>query len=194
MNNSQEYIEQQLTEIVGVVGSLEEGGNINEIQVALDHPVELRTLQRRLKTLLMRKIIEKTGQGKATKYFRIKPVAVKYNDKWQETQEVIPLSKEAKLLQHKIGQPIQRRNPVVYNQNFLKSYQPNASAYPMPTLCMRNLPEAAGSGSRLFDNSPCIFNIPGCDSYPGSRNSYSSRFASGSCVNDQREIAASSGQ
>lgn len=129
MNNSQEYIEQQLTEIVGVVGSLEEGGNIDEIQVALDHPVELRTLQRRLKTLLMRKIIEKTGQGKATKYFRIKPVAVKYNDKWQETQEVIPLSKEAKLLQHKIGQPIQRRNPVVYNQNFLKSYQPNASAY-----------------------------------------------------------------
>ena len=129
MNNSREYIEQQLTEITAAIGSLKEGGNIDEIKVALDHAIELRTLQRRLKTLLTRQIIGKTGHGKATKYFPINPVPAKDKDEWEEERTLITLSKKAQLLQDKVSQPIQRRNPVGYNKNFLKSYQPNQSEY-----------------------------------------------------------------
>jgi hypothetical protein len=51
MNNSRQYIEEQLEAITRTVGSLDGGGNIDEIQVALDQSIELRTLQRRLKSL-----------------------------------------------------------------------------------------------------------------------------------------------
>ena len=67
MNNSKEDITRELEAIKRAVGSLEGGGNIDEIQVVLNAPIKLRTLQRRLKTLIGQGGIITTGKGKSIK-------------------------------------------------------------------------------------------------------------------------------
>jgi len=130
MNNSKEDITRELEAIKRAVGSLEGGGNIDEIQVVLNAPIELRTLQRRLKTLIGQGGIITTGKGKSIKYHPKAPEIVTQGEPEAGVPvPVIPLSRTGKEILNIVTLPIQRRQPIAYNRDFLDSYEPNKSSY-----------------------------------------------------------------
>ena len=130
MNNSKEDITRELEAIKRAVGSLEGGGNIDEIQVVLNAPIKLRTLQRRLKTLIGQGGIITTGKGKSIKYHPKAPEIVTQGEPEAGVPvPVIPLSRTGKEILNIVTLPIQRRQPIAYNRDFLDSYEPNKSSY-----------------------------------------------------------------
>ncbi len=124
-----------LDSIVKVVGLFPRGAGIEEISSALAGRVPRRTLQRRLALLVEQKRIIKEGQARASRY-RCLPVSTgkAYPDEepdiFVERREVyIPLSSEGEEIKKAIRKPIQGRQPVGYNRNFLDSYRPNSTFY-----------------------------------------------------------------
>lgn len=89
-----------------------------------------RAIQRALSTLIKQKAIHSQGEARARVY-TIKPLPLtkdknEFND--------IPLSdKSADLLQY-VSKSIHRRDPIGYNQEFLRSYEPNQTSYLTPAL------------------------------------------------------------
>ena len=57
-------------------------------------------------------------------------------DEMQKTGE-IPLSAVGVDIQQKVSQPIQARNPVGYNRDFLNDYRPNVTSYLTPSITER---------------------------------------------------------
>ena len=130
MKNSKEDIERELQALKRAVGSLEGGGNIDEVQVALDIAIELRTLQRRVKTLIGQGTIATTGKGRAIKYhLKALEIVTQGESEAEGPVPAIPLSREGKGILNIVTLPVQRRNPIGYNRDFLDSYQPDTSSY-----------------------------------------------------------------
>ena len=132
MKNSKGNINQELEIIKKAVGSLEGGGNIDEIQVAAGITIERRTLQRRLKELIQQGMIEPKGKGRAIQYhIKTSEVSIAETKQSEAGKSIpaIPLSEEGKAILEIVTLPIQRRKPVGYNRDFLDSYKPNESSY-----------------------------------------------------------------
>src|SRR5665213_3127366 len=129
MKNSKENIEQELEAIKRAVGSLDVGGNIDEIQVALNAAIELRTLQRRIKTLIDQGTIATEGKGRAIKYHQVPEIITPGEQDAAGAVPDIPLSRAGKGILNIVTLPIQRRHPIGYNRDFLDSYQPNKGSY-----------------------------------------------------------------
>lgn len=120
--------------VLNVIGQFPAGAGIEQVAAALADPPTRRTLQRWLSDLIGQGRLRKEGQGRATRYLRGKIVSlsgqVTVRAKVTARLEIlIPLSDEAKSIEAHVGQPLQMRTPVGYNQGFLDSYRPNASFY-----------------------------------------------------------------
>jgi Fic family protein len=101
------------------------GATSTELGAALQ--IERRTLLRRLKELEAQGLIISLGKSRGTRYYS---VPNKTKPEVQVFQEpAISLSTEGAEVFAAVSQPLQRRRPVAYNLDFLRSYRPNVDFY-----------------------------------------------------------------
>ncbi len=111
-----------LENIVKVVGIFPNGAGVEEIYSALEERVPRRTLQRRLALLVEQKRLIKEGRARASRY-RLSVITGKANlrekpDIFVARAEIyIPLSPDGEESKKAIRKPIQGRQPVGYNRN-----------------------------------------------------------------------------
>ena len=110
-----------------------EGASAQEILRHLEPSIPLRTLQYRLKYLVIRRRLIKNGEGRWARYripearkeAEIAPVP-------EAEQPVIPLSPAAAAIREYVRQRPEARKPVGYDREFLESYRPNVTFYLTP--------------------------------------------------------------
>ncbi|GAA4320795.1 Fic family protein [Compostibacter hankyongensis] len=128
--------------------SVETGGlSIGAIEAKLTNPPDRRTLQRRLKELIVSGELVSSGKGRATRYELAKVASVSNPD---TNSDLLPLSGQAREIRQYVSQPQQKRQPVGYNRSFLDNYQPNSSSY----LTKQEKERLAGLGVTAQMNAP----------------------------------------
>ena len=129
--------EQELDAILAVVAAHPEGVPVGTIREGLPYELPPRMLQRRLALLVEQKRLIGEGQRKGRRY-RLPPGDVKVLVKPAElavtghpTQVEIypPISPEAKAIRDAVRAPVQERQPVGYQRDFLDDYRPNETHY-----------------------------------------------------------------
>ncbi|MGK2873803.1 MAG: Fic family protein [Alphaproteobacteria bacterium] len=119
------YVPQdELDAVLEVVKGLSPA-SLGEIAKALPLKLSRRTLQRRLAQLVAQRRLVERGNGRARQYLILRTVSVKVA--WHIGYPGI--STDAKNIRKSVGRPIQERDPVSYNQEFLYAYHPNSSYY-----------------------------------------------------------------
>ena len=120
--------EKALAAIEDAVRRNPNGVSAPEILHALATPVPPRTLQYRLKHLVIRDRLIMDGEGRWARYRM--PDAPKVAAVREEADEpVIPLSEEGTAIRDYVRQAPEARKPVGYDRKFLDRYRPNASFY-----------------------------------------------------------------
>lgn len=111
-----------------ILALLEEKNEINLQEIAekagllANASKDRRAIQRALTNLIKQNAIQAQGQARARAY-------VLKNTDEQDAFNGIPLSKRSVELLRYVSKPIQARKPIGYNQDFLKSYEPNKTSY-----------------------------------------------------------------
>lgn len=130
----------ELDAIKRAVSLFEVGAAIDEITDALEFPVSRRTLQRRLALLVKHNQLIMEGGGRGSKY-KVKPPKIvsigtaHEKDTAQTIQAEIqaeiyvPISEQSEAIKQFVRLPIQERQPVGYNRNFMAAYRPNETYY-----------------------------------------------------------------
>lgn len=129
MDIKSKNIGEELNRILDFLKNHEDGKSIEALQSAFKSGIDRRTLQRRMRHLVIQGKVLPVGKGRATKYALAKTIEAR--DVAQET-DLLPLSKEGKAIQYAISLPLQQRHPVGYNRAFLESYLPNTTSYLTP--------------------------------------------------------------
>jgi hypothetical protein len=127
--------EKDLEAVLTVIANYPEGASVEDILGALHHKLQLRTLQRRLARLIRQNKLTVTGRGRASRY-RLPVVVAEGTGVAVGRSKVegrgefrIPLSPDGEAIE-KIGrEPLQNRQPVGYNREFLDAYRPNETYY-----------------------------------------------------------------
>ena len=126
MDNKSDKIQKEAQFILNLLNKYEDGISIEEIRSEFKSGIDRRTLQRRIKDLILSGEIATSGKGRAIKY---KLSKTDKNTSVEPGTELLPLSKEGKEIQKAVLKPEQKRNPVGYNSAFLEAYQPNTTSY-----------------------------------------------------------------
>jgi hypothetical protein len=121
-----EISKEELDELVELLAKFPEGASIQEILSISNMGVRLRSLQRRLASLIKSGRIIVIGESRARRY---KLPQDKKNTAETKKEYKIPLSRESENIQKLMIQPIQARIPVGYNRKFLDEYRPNVTSY-----------------------------------------------------------------
>ncbi|MBL7737345.1 MAG: Fic family protein, partial [Chitinophagaceae bacterium] len=116
-----------LREIILILSGGAEALSIDAIEAKLTSPPDRRTLQRRLKELIVSGELISSGKGRATRYHLAKIAPVNNPD--TINSDLLPLSRQAREIRQYVSQPQQKRQPIGYNRSFLDSYQPNSNSY-----------------------------------------------------------------
>lgn len=124
---SLEQIRKDFQQILHALSGEAEGLSIEALEARLTNAPDRRTLQRRLKELLLNGDIESFGKSRAVRY-KLPANSVVEEPEFAES-DIIPLSKNSKDILRLITQPSLKRKPVGYNKEFLESYEPNRSSY-----------------------------------------------------------------
>jgi hypothetical protein len=126
---------QELQAILTMVAGFPEGASLEEIRLALPRGLPHRTLQRRLALLVKQKKLIVQGRGRASRY-RLPAVvsegtgfAVGRATVQGRGELRIPLSPEGEAIEKTVREPLQNRQPVGYNREFLDAYRPNETYY-----------------------------------------------------------------
>lgn len=127
MGSKSTDIQDELNRILEFLGNQEEEIPIENIQTELNPTIDLRTLQRRLKKLILSGQVVTSGKGSATKYKVVK--TSEGSNVAPAVASLLPLSKQGIEIQRIVSQPQQKRQPVGYNRSFLDAYQPNITSY-----------------------------------------------------------------
>jgi len=114
-----------------VLARLPDGASLEQIVAQAPLPVSERTLIRRLGAMIEHKLIRKSGESRAARYFLLEgvepsaplPPAPVHRDLF------VPVSKAGGELLRLVTRPLSDRKPVGYNRQFLDSYRPNKSSY-----------------------------------------------------------------
>lgn len=139
----------ELDAVFIAVGQFSDGASIEDIIGALDIELPRRTLQRRLALLVQRGNLAISGHARGRRYQQTvvtghgnavlpAPMAKAYGEVY------VPISSEAKSIKLAVRKPIQERNPVGYNREFLDAYRPNESFY-LPTELRERLLQLGGA-------------------------------------------------
>nr|WP_320009662.1 hypothetical protein [uncultured Desulfobulbus sp.] len=125
-----------LERIVQTVGQFPDGVGIEKILSELNDQVPRRTLQRHLALLVQQKRLIKEGLARSSRYLCVPahfPDALEEiaepNTSALALEDYIPLSQAGEECKKAIKKPIQHRQPVGYNRNFLDLYNPNSTFY-----------------------------------------------------------------
>lgn len=110
--------------------------------VSADDDTERKAIQRALKSLKKKDLIAPRGSGRSRVYVRSEhALAIQNVDPAQETSPAqggddsfrgIELSSESKRFLNYVAQSTNEREPVGYDQDFLRAYEPNKSYYLSP--------------------------------------------------------------
>jgi hypothetical protein len=126
MDSKSQKIQREAKFIIDLLSKKGDGISIEDIQSKLKSEIDRRTLQRRIKGLILSGEIVSSGKGRATKY---RLSETDKNSSVEASTELLPLSKEGGDIQKAVLQPEQKRLPVGYNRKFLEAYQPNITSY-----------------------------------------------------------------
>lgn len=125
--------------VVKAVLRFPEGGSTDDISSALETPLARRTLQRRLALLVEQKRLIIEGQGRGRRY----RIAESRGEAWLKLplprleahgETYVPISPESEAIKTAVRSPIQNRQPVGYNREFLDAYRPNVTPYLTPEI------------------------------------------------------------
>ena len=128
-------LEQELDAILAIVADHPEGVRASDIREGLPCELPPRTLQRRLALLVEQKRLIVEGGRKSRRYRALAAIADKGNPVPNSAiaeapgEFQVPISPEAEALRQAIRAPIQKRQPVGYQRDFLDGYQPNITCY-----------------------------------------------------------------
>lgn len=105
---------------MSILKNFPNGAKIDEIRLAHNSEINIRTLQRRLAKLSEQSAIIISGNARATLY---KP-AVNRVASAEVTRPaiLIPISKESEQVRSLVTAPIQQRKPIGYQRDFLEFY------------------------------------------------------------------------
>lgn len=128
--------EQELRAIEDAVREHPDGASLDQIARAVAAATPRRTLQHRLKYLVSKDRLSKTGERRWARY-RIKSPTDEQVIGGEARVDAqgdlfIPVSKRGAEIQAYVRKPVGARKPVGYNRNFLDAYRPNATAYLSP--------------------------------------------------------------
>ncbi|MGS2724578.1 Fic family protein [Porticoccus sp. GXU_MW_L64] len=124
----------ELDAIKQVISCFSDAISIDEIQRALGLQMARRTLQRRLALLVEKGELLSEGKNRGSKY-RLPPTPMQTYEveaggsQYVSTEVYIPVSPQGEQIKLAVRQPVQQRQPVGYNRNFLTTYQPNVTHY-----------------------------------------------------------------
>lgn len=126
--------EPEFEAILSAVAGFPDGATLEAIHKALALALPRRTLQRRLATLAEQGRITVTGQGRATRYRRAPVMAggqavLPALQAGGFAESYVPTTPEGEEVRRLVRQPLQARQPVGYNREFLDAYRPNATWY-----------------------------------------------------------------
>lgn len=132
----------ELEPILAIISRYPLGVSVDEIVRGLTIPVARRTLQRRLAMLVEKQSINRFGAGRGTRYIPkpyptsvISSAVVGAETAAAEEGEVyLPITAEAEKIKQLVRRPLQHRQPVGYNRDFLNDYKPNQSYYLSPEI------------------------------------------------------------
>lgn len=128
---------QELEAIVAIVVAHPDGVQVKTIRDGLEFELPPRMLQRRLALLIEQKRLTVEGRGRGSRYYPYpKPVTLSIDSLYQaqhvdnvELEVYVPVSPEGEAVKLAVSKPIQNRNPVGYNRDFLDGYRPNDTFY-----------------------------------------------------------------
>jgi len=143
--------QQELDRLVELIGQHPDGIGIDALSQTLGNSLQLRTLQRRLASLVEHGRIQMLGEARAVRYAiapqvigAAAPDQIKAVD--QASSEIyVPTSAEGQEIKAYVRQARQLRKPVGYQLGFLEQYHPNVTAY---------LPEALRDQLHALGKSP----------------------------------------
>ncbi len=116
-------------EILSVLSKFPGGAGIEDIKQGLGREIHLRTLQRRLKNLLLGGTIHTSGKASAIRY-KLATVEKALGAIAVEPKiSAIPLSEAGTRIREIVTAPIQQREPAGYHREFLETYRPNIDRY-----------------------------------------------------------------
>jgi Fic family protein len=124
----------ELDAVVEALAGFPDGAGIDAIQHVLGGTIPRRTLQRRLSQLVSQERLILEGRARASRY-RLPPVKGEVHITLPQLKaeghgrSYIPISPEGEELRQMVDRPVQDRQPVGYNRDFLDSYQPNDTFY-----------------------------------------------------------------
>lgn len=129
--------EQELDAILAIVAAHPEGVPVGTIRAGLPYDMPPRMLQRRLALLVEQKRLIAEGQRKGRRYrlppgevtVRVKPAELAITGHPAQVETYPPISPEAKAIRDAVRAPVQERQPVGYQRDFLDDYRPNETHY-----------------------------------------------------------------
>lgn len=125
--------------LIRLIAQHPDGVQVGELEA--EFALSRRTLQARLRRLVLRGVIARTGAGRGTRY---RVAAAPEGAVPDASPSTLPLSPAAEEVRAYVRRPITERRPVGYDRQFLDAYRPNESAY----LDTRTLDELAKAGAR----------------------------------------------
>jgi hypothetical protein len=129
--------EEELDAILAVVAAHPEGVPVGTIREGLPYELPPRMLQRRLALLVEQKRLIAEGQRKGRRYrlppgdvtVRGKPAELAITGYPAQVEIYPPISPEAEAIKQAVRAPVQERQPVSYQRDFLDDYRPNETHY-----------------------------------------------------------------
>jgi hypothetical protein len=127
--------EQELNAILAAVAAHPQGVRVNAIREGLPQELPPRTLQRRLALLVEQQRLIAEGRGKGRRY-RVPATIVATGSPTLpglraagQAELYVPVSPEGRDVKQAVRAPIQNRQPIGYQRDFLDDYRPNVTYY-----------------------------------------------------------------
>lgn len=120
--------EPALEAIEAAVALQPDGASLAQIEAVLAEPGARRTLQYRLRFLINNGRLQLEGDGRAARY-RLREAASPAEVTERDIVDIVPLSEGGRDVRDYVCQPVEMRQPVGYDRDFLDRYQPNISFY-----------------------------------------------------------------
>lgn len=120
--------------LLQVISGFPSGVSIREINTRLKIRLPLRTLQRRLASLVFQGRLHILGQGRNSRYQILVKKDSRPSGLIQTKLSRIPLSGEAVAIKKMVCRPVMERVPVGYNRDFLDGYHPGRTYYLPPDM------------------------------------------------------------
>ncbi|RZS75678.1 Fic family protein [Pseudobacter ginsenosidimutans] len=154
MKPTYSQIEEELEKLKAVLRIFIDGASLETIGSASGLDLELRTLQRRLASLVSQGQARTTGIKRSTRYYPVFSEMIVAEDEVKyittKDQSQVYLSVNSQQILASVSQPIAKRRAIGYDRKFLESYKPNFTGY----LTKEEKEKLAKTGKTNSDNQP----------------------------------------